>query len=404
MKNNVVIITIDALRRDALGCYGDGSLTPFIDSIQNNCIRFTCAHSAGPYTQAAFPGLLTSSYYLDYGKQKRLSSKRVLISEVLNEAGITKAAFHSNPYLSDYLGWNRGWDIFYDSMQDDVDKKVPYIKADKINRKAKAWLSSHTGSGGQRPFFLWVHYMDVHEPYMPDRGYLKMVDPSIQLSEDEMFDLFKNTLLKRDVSDPVKVTLLRTLYSAHVREVDDRVKDLFGILNILGVLRDTWIILTTDHGDEFGEHGGLSHDGKMHSELVHVPLIIYEPGREKGHICDSLVSTIDIAPTIVHLFGLAPVPAFQGYSLLPLEDYPTKGVYGEAMDKHGSQVKGEEMEVHYYREQDLKIIYRERHDSWELYDLGRDPKELQNIIGTSPLAEAMKEKLRPRVRRYQKRE
>jgi arylsulfatase A-like enzyme len=94
--------------------------------------------------------------------------------------------------------------------------------------------------------------------------------------------------------------------------------------------------------------------------------------------------------------------AFQGHSLLPLEDYPVKGVFGEALDKHGSQEKGEEKEIHYYREGDLKIIYQERDDSWELYDLKTDPKELNNIVETSPSAEAMKQRVRPRVKRYQR--
>ena len=182
--------------------------------------------------------------------------------------------------------------------------------------------------------------------------------------------------------------------------MDDAVKELFGILGKWNVLKNSWIILTTDHGDEFGEHGGLSHDGKMYSELVHVPLIFYEPGREKEEVCDTLVSTVDIPPTIVHLFGLQPVVAFKGHSLFPLEDYPVKGVFGEAVDKHGSQEKGEEKEIHYYQEGNLKIIYRERDDSWELYNLKTDPSELKNIVGASPEAERMKEKIRPRVRRY----
>ena len=131
---NVILLTIDTLRKDVLGCYGNRSeLSPFIDSIQNRCIRFTKAHSPGPYTQAAFPGILTSSYYLEYGRQKMLSEKRVLISEVLRKAGIATAGFHSNPYLSEYFGWNRGWDVFYDSMEDEVDDRVPYIKAGEIN-------------------------------------------------------------------------------------------------------------------------------------------------------------------------------------------------------------------------------------------------------------------------------
>lgn len=399
--NNVILLTIDTLRRDVLGCYEGGNLTPFIDSLQDRSIRFFRAHSPAPYTQAAFPGILTSSYYLDYGRQKMLSQRRTLISEALKKAGITTAAFHSNPYLSGYFGWNRGWDVFYDSMEDEVDEKVPYIRAQKINGKVDTWLSSYK-AGSNKSFFLWLHYMDVHEPYIPEQKYIDMVDPSIRLSEEEMLGLFKNVLLKRDVSNQRTVEILKKLYSAHVREMDEAVKEFFSILEKRDVLKESWVILTTDHGDEFGEHGGLSHDGKMYSELVHVPLIVYEPCREKGEVCDTLVSTIDIPPTIVHLFGLDPIPAFQGHSLLPLEDYPVKGVFGEALDKHGSQEKGEEKEVHYYQEGNLKIIYQERDDFWELYNLKTDPSELKNIVGASPEAERMEEKIRPRVRRYQR--
>jgi len=397
---NVILLTIDTLRRDVLGCYGGGNLTPFIDSIQDRCICFNKAHSSGPYTRGAFPGILTSSYYLEYGGEKMLSKKRVLISEVLKKAGIVTAGFHSNPYMSAYFGWNRGWDVFYDSMQDEVDSKVPYIKADKINKKVDTWLSSHLGGGTNKPFFLWLHYMDVHEPYIPEGKYLDMVDSSIHLSQEEMFALFKNVLLKRDVSDRGIVEILKKLYGAHVREADDAVRDFFGILEKRDVLKDSWVIMTTDHGDEFGEHGGLSHDGKMYSELVHVPLVIYDPEREKGEVCETLVSTLDVSPTIVYLFGLGPVEAFQGRSLFPLKDYPVKGVFGEALDKHASEEKGDEKEIHYYREGDLKIIYHERADQWELYHLKADPKELNNLIETSPDGETMKQKVRPRVRRY----
>jgi len=399
---NVILLTIDTLRKDALGCYGGRGLTPYIDSIQDHCIRFTKAHSAGPYTRAAFPGILTSSYYLEYGMEQELSGRRTLISEALNRAGIVTAAFHSNPFLSEDFGWNRGWDVFYDSMDEEVDDKAPYIKAREINAKVAAWLSSHIGSGGYRPFFVWVHYMDIHEPYVPERKYIDMVDPSIDLSEEEMFRLFPEVVLKRDVSDRAKVELLRKLYLAHVREVDDGVRGFFGILDDTGVLGESVIIITSDHGDEFGEHGGISHDGKMYSELVNVPLMIYEPQRREGVVSDTLVTTLDIPPTIVYLFGLEPVEAFEGHSLLPLEEYRERGVFGEAVDKHGSFEKGEEKEVHYYREGDLKIIYRERDDAWEMYDLESDSKEVRNIVDTSPRAEQMKEKIRPRVRRYRR--
>ena len=401
---HVTLLTIDALRRDVLGCYGsEQGLTPFMDSIRDKSTVFTKAHSIGPYTQASFPGILTSSYYLEYRDQERredaLSWKRTLVSEVLHEQGITTAGFHSNPYLGEVFGWNRGWDRFDDSMEDEVDETVPYLNSSRINKKVDAWLSSQIGSTETKGTFLWVHYMDVHEPYVPAKEYIDGVDPTIDLSRDGMLWLFENKLLKRDASEKKDVELLRKLYWAHVREVDDAVREFFGILKGKNLLEDSVIILTSDHGDEFGEHGGLSHDGKMYSELVDVPLIIYEPGRDAARVTDKLVTTLDIPPTIVHLFGLDPVQAFEGSSLLPLENYPEKGVFGEAVDKHGSHEKGEEKGVHYYREGDLKMIYRERDDVWELYDLASDPREIRNIVHESPRAEAMMEKMRPRVSR-----
>ena len=396
---NVILLTVDALRKDVLGCYGDKSgLTPFIDSLEGKCIRFTRAQSSGPYTQASFPGILTSSYYLEYGKPEQLSSRRTLISEPLKGVGITTCAFHSNPYLCGLLGWNRGWDVFYDSMEEEVDPRIPYVKGNVINARVTEWLSSYNGES--RPFFLWLHYMDVHEPYVPQKEYINMVDPSINLSINEMYKLFQDILLKRDVSDEGTVELLKKLYCAHVREADDYVREFFGILSKFGFLENSAIILTSDHGDEFNEHGGLSHDDKMYRELIDTPLIIYDPTRNSGEVCDTLVSNIDIPPTIMHLFGIEPPESFEGHSLLPVGNYPHEGVFGEAIDQKSQRGGDIERDTYYYREQDLKIIYRANLDNWEMYDLEADPKELNNIADSSPEAGRLKDKLMPRVRRW----
>ena len=398
---NAILLTIDALRRDALGCYGNkNGLTPFIDSLQDKCIRFTKGQAIGPYTQASFPGLLTSSYYLEYGKPRGLAPERTLISEPLKQAGITTAAFHSNPYICAYLGWNRGWDIFYDSMEDEVEHRIPYIRGSIINTKLNNWLSSHIQGGEYKPFFLWLHYMDIHEPYMPEKKYIDMVDSSVTISQDEMYSLFENTILKRDASDLGKVTILKKLYDIHVREVDIYAQEFFGTLEKLDILKDSVVILTSDHGDEFNEHGGLSHDDKMYSELIDIPLLIYDPNKDKGEICDTLVSNVDIPPTIVHLFGLEPVAGFTGYSLLPLEDYPDNGVFGEAIDQRSQRGGNIDKDIYFYREGNLKIIYRADLDTWEMYDLKEDPRELNNIIDTSSAVEKLKSKLKPRVRRW----
>ena len=106
---NVVLLTIDCCRKDVLGCYGsEARLTPFMDSLQEKCTIFTKTHAVGPYTQASFPGILASSYSLEYGWRQKRPKQQVLVSEVLSKGGVATAGFHSNPYLSDYFGWNRG--------------------------------------------------------------------------------------------------------------------------------------------------------------------------------------------------------------------------------------------------------------------------------------------------------
>lgn len=397
---NVILLTIDTLRKDALGSDGSRDNAPFINSLQEKCLRFTNMQAIGPYTQASFPGILTSSYYLEYGREKKLSLKRTLISEVLKKYGITTAAFHSNPYLSAYFGWNRGWDVFYDSMEAEVNNEVPFLTGNEINKKVGEWLSSYIKGGKYRSFFLWLHYMDVHEPYMPKKEYIDLVDSSIHLSREEMFHLFKDILLKRDLSDKGKVELLMKFYLARVREVDAHIKDFYNKLERLGLLENSIIILTSDHGDEFGEHGGLSHDGKMYRELINVPCLIYEHAREKLEISTALLSSVDIPPTIVRLFDFDPEGIFEGHSIFPLEDYPEKGCFGEAIDKRSAHEKETDKPIYYYQRGDLKIIYRESIDSWELYDLEKDPKELDNIVDSSSQAEEMKTGLRPRIKRW----
>jgi len=270
MMKNVILFTIDALRRDVLGCYGSKeNLTPFIDSLAKDGLLFSNYQTVAPYTQASFPGILTSSYLFDYEDSEELSPKRTLISEVLKRERIITAAFHSNPYLSTCFGWDRGWNYFYDSMQDQVTDMNPYTKGNVINKKVDNWLANYKLMYGDKPFFLWVHYMDLHEPYIPDKKYIEQIDSSIGLSNDEMYKLFKEVVLKRDASNHETVALLKKLYKAHVIEIDEYVKGFFEILKKHSGLGDSAVIITTDHGDELLDHGSLSHNGKFYNELVH---------------------------------------------------------------------------------------------------------------------------------------
>jgi arylsulfatase A-like enzyme len=385
---NMVLITIDALRRDSFGCYGnERSLTPFMDSLQGQSLRFDRAFATGPYTQASFPGILTSTYYLEYGKQKNLPAEKTLISEVLKKHEFHTAGFHSNPYLSAYFGYNRGWDMFYDSMEDDVTDLYPFIRGDAIVQKVESWLSWYVSKHADTPFFLWIHFMDVHEPYIPEEEYLKKVDESATVSKEEMYRLFKDVLLKRDSSNPDTVGLLKKLYDAKVLEADDYIRQLFGIL--ADVLDRTTIIIGSDHGDEFGEHGGLSHDGKMYSELVSVPLFIYESDR-RGEVHREPVSNIGIAPTIASLFGIEDVHGFRGISLLD-KDEPEQPCFGEAINKRGQKEKETDHPIYFCLLKNWKLIHDTGTGDMELYDLGEDPGESQNLFGESSMADELQD-------------
>ena len=385
---NTILITIDTLRADMLGAYGSkDNLTPFIDSITNNMVVFSNPFATGPYTQASFQGILASEYYLEYGKEKKLNKDKALISEPLKAADIYTAGFHSNAYLSYFFGYNKGWEIFYDSMQDDVTDMYPFIRGGDINNKVKGFLNNFSFS---KPLFLWVHYMDVHEPYIAEDSYLSQIDSNIRLSKDEMFILFKDVILKRNISDDKNVDILKKLYMAKVAETDNYLKELFTTFEEKGLLDNSTIIITADHGDEFAEHGGLSHDGKMYKELINIPFLVYDKSFSFTAI-DTPVSLIDIPSTICKMMDAEPAASFKGKSLYPFEHIKPDTVYGEAMGKIGHKESDTDRPIQYLVEDNLKVIFKEDGSVWEAYDIKDDPKDTKNIVST--LTEDKKGKL-----------
>jgi arylsulfatase A-like enzyme len=391
---NIILITIDTLRADMLGAYGSkDNLTPFTDSLMENMVVFSTPLATGPYTQASFQGILASEYYLEYGKEKKLNKDKTLISEPLKDSGIFTAAFHSNAYLSYFFGYNKGWEVFYDSMSDDVTDMYPFIRGSGINDKVKGFLNNYSF---KKTLFLWVHYMDVHEPYIAEDSYLSKIDPSLKLSKDEMFGLFKEVILKRDISDKDTVDNLKKLYMAKVAETDDYIKDLFNIFKSKDLLDSSTIIMTSDHGDEFSEHGGLSHDGKMYSELIDVPLLVWDKSFSPATI-ETPVSLIDLPPTICSMMDTDPAPSFKGKSLYPFKDIKPYTIYGEAMGKLGHKEKDTDEPIYYMVEDSLKVIFRKDGSLWEAYDIKDDPEDKTDI--SSKLTEDKKDRLNSFINR-----
>lgn len=346
---NILLLTIDSLRFDHLGCYGYGKDTsPNIDRLASEGTLFLEALSNGGNTPFSFPTMLASAPPpLDVDECKLIMQRHTSLAESLHRAGYHTAAFHSNPYLSRFYGYDKGFDVFQDNLATlsltnmrqwlmvhifskppqkpvfnflaKLDKYLesfnfavrgrPIVTAQQINRQAISWLKSHDEN-----FFLWLHYMDVHNPYVAPQRYVRQFHGQ-RIARYDMNHLWQKMLARPPRLSSPEVEMLKNLYDAEIKYVDDAIG---WLLDKAGKrLENTIIIITADHGDEFGEHGVFSHQ-TLYDGIIRIPLTITGPGAEVGGKVKEQASLIDLAPTIAELAGLGKVNAFHGESLLPL--------------------------------------------------------------------------------------
>lgn len=352
---SILLITVDCLRYDHLGCYGyTRDTSPNIDKIASRGTLFRQAISNGGNTPSAFPSILASALPpLDDSEHKTIINRHTTLAEILGKAGYCTAAFHSNPLLTRLRNYNKGfvkfdegWGItprfwrlrlwlaeiglkmaskmvfkklilsFLSRLANYIDSLLfasrvrnPTISAEQINAKAVSWLNSHN-----KNFLLWLHYMDAHIPYMPPQKYIN------QFHKKPISRFKKTALWRKSRWSPAKLssaeleTLLQ-LYDGCIKYVDDSIG---WLLTTAGNrLENTIIIVTADHGDEFREHGKMSHI-TLYDGIIHVPLIMAGPGIEPGSSVIEQVELMDLAPTLVDLVGLDKPATFNGQTLLPL--------------------------------------------------------------------------------------
>jgi arylsulfatase A-like enzyme len=435
---NVILITIDALRRDHLGCYGYyRNTSPNIDSLAQRSVVFEQAITNAPYTKASFKSIMTSTYPFSFGGYHTIKP-RLKIAEVLKQNGYYTAAFPTIPILSASSGYADGFDVsedpfkkadsptkirwrlqkirryihrkfgfdtiklyfFYRMLYNFIhlspQQYIPYARGDIVTQEL---ISTLTNNKDHR-LFIWTHYMDVHDPYNP---VIQMPDESHDyLSAREIYKLnvkLRKSDLPRKKEDKMAIPRaelkkLINLYDGEIKYVDEQIGSLLVELKKLHLLENTLIIITADHGESFWEHGTLGHLGinhytHMYDELLRVPLIISHPQLGR-HLIRDQVSLLDIAPTIVDMLGLPQVKQFQGKTLLPLINGKEKregGVISEASVfnkfKGMEVVPVDDPRIVSYRTQDWKYIYNERGQD-ELYHLENDPGETQNIIDAEP--------------------
>ncbi|HVS13924.1 MAG TPA: sulfatase-like hydrolase/transferase, partial [Thermoanaerobaculia bacterium] len=360
---HVVLVTLDTLRADRLGSYGGSVDTPHLDRLAREGARFTNAASTVPFTLPAHSSILTGTYPPYHGVRENvgyyLSDATPTLAELLGAAGYRTGGFVSAFVLDARWGVGRGFERYYDDFDLSEEQRVNLGDVQRDGREtlaeAERWLDQRDG----RPFFLWLHLFDAHDPYTPAEPWRS-----------------------RYPDDP---------YSAEVAYVDSLVGDLRAALERRDLLQRTLLVVTADHGEGLGEHGELYHGYFVYDTTVHVPLIVRAPFPElAGRVVEEAVSHVDLAPTVLAAAGVASPPHLQGASLLPLV-LGAETLGSEPLESGGERVVYSESlyPLLHYGWAPLRAVRgrRSKHieaPQPELYDLAADPGETRNLYAGRP--------------------
>jgi arylsulfatase A-like enzyme len=292
-RPNLILISLDTLRADHLGCYGYARPTsPTIDELAARSAVFERAYSSFPSTTGSHMTLFTGLYPCAHGLGSvtaELAPDIDTLAEVVRAAGYTTAAFTEDGGITAAGGFARGFGTYVENVS--IKGKSPRSPSERTFADALAWIERRARVG---PWFVFIHTYEVHEPLAPPEGYRERVVPDGD-------------------SSPL------ALYDAEIRYLDDLVAGLLAGLERAGVADDTILVLFSDHGEQFGEHGIYGHQNSLYDTLLHVPLILHAPGlAPAGTRVRTPVGLVDVRPTVLDLLGLPPRGQAHGRSLVPL--------------------------------------------------------------------------------------
>ena len=443
--SNVVLITVDSLRADAIGPYDASRHTPVMDSLADDGTVFERAFATGNWTPFSFPSMLASRpVFADSGEIGVENAPT--LARTVSDSGVATGGFNAaNGFLTSHWGYDDGFDEF-EPFVASVGSSI-YSRYLATHPTVEAWLqlaaspirrirSRLAGNTDDRPFldtsrmfdvehaaaafletveepfFLWVHYMDTHTPYVPAPRYIREVSGN-RVGTHRMLHAHTRTGLGWEVGERT-LSDLRTLYQAAARQVDASVGRLLDSLSANGFDDETAIVLAGDHGEEFQEHGHLAHYPKLYDELIHVPFVADVPGLDGGRV-DGHVGLDAIPPTVADLLGVDPSPEWHGESLLPA----LRGEEGAEEDAEESEtdpvvsvtVRGEDVTQQPIPRSlsDGDLFVSVRDDDWtyienvdagerELYHRPADPTQQENLAtGHNERAQSVIDRLAPIV-------
>lgn len=388
---NVLVIVVDTLRADHLPAYGyEEGRTPNLDRFAEDAVRYEQAFANASWTRPSFASILTGRYASSHGvmgKPDSLPDDAVTLPEALQGGGYETAGFVTNFNVGPYFNFQQGFDEYtflepefvlgaddsaaklllvqfmrqriehMRAASGSVEPGTAYQDAETVNRHLASWLER---GERDRPFFLFVGYMDPHDPYFPHpydgTGYARAAHQS---------------------PDPSEAPRLRELYDGEITYWDEHFGRLIDDLRRRGLYDDMMIVVTSDHGEEFAEHGGFWHGTTLYDEQVHVPLFVKYPRNERGGSTEARwVQSVDLMPSILAQVGISEVPGVQGHVF----EESAAVVFAE--ESHEGNVL---TSVRERRESGaFKIITANEGnprglDPVELYRIEEDPRELTNV-------------------------
>ena len=379
---NIILVSIDTLRADRVGAYGAiYNVTPMLDHLAAKGVIFKNTYSPAPWTLPAHASLFTGVYPTTHkaiDDKVYIDPKIPMLAEKLREAGYNTAAFVSHYYLSKDYGFDRGFKKFVMNID---------APAETMTDLAINWLKKNRKSS----FFLFLHYFDPHTPYNPPLNYARKHYPAgVRVVQGTTKDVI--SVIQKWPSDEAKETLrgLEALYLGEIDFVDSSFSELYKYLQNWNLDTDTILIVVSDHGEEFMDHGLMEHGFTLHEEQLRVPFIIHCPKRFPSHqTIDPKVSLIDVMPTLLDMLHI-PIPkSVQGRSLLPLingseaqSELQNRSLYGETTRQGPDRMCIISNSYKYFYSPFFSLNHV--HFMPALFDLEKDSGEHKNLIDDEP--------------------
>jgi len=400
VRPNVLLVVLDTVRADALSCYGNPRpTTPILDQLAADGTRFVAAYASCFWTLPSHASLLTGHYPSAAGatsETNHLPATATTLAEHLAKAGYRTAAVVRNPWISAERGFDQGFEEFLEDWRDDVASE-----AEEERAAAATAASLMDGlAAGDAPFFLFVNLNIAHMPYTPPEstfaGFASERWPEPKIARLRSIKGGWGHLAGALRLDDADFRILRDLYEAEVAVADELVGELIEALGTLGLLDRTLVVVTSDHGENLGDHGMIDHVYSMFDTTVRVPLIVRYPTRfAAGGEVDELSSLIDIVPTVLDACGVeADGAEFAGMPLGERAAAASSAVFAE----NGRPINGLRLLRQEFPEFDaaaldhrIRMIRSGSHKliwktgvSAELFDLATDPGEQQDVESALP--------------------